>query len=267
MLSLPTTLANAKESDEIFLVECYIFYLKTGNFYVCAADQNITINGIEFYAAPIQRDKFTANSDSKIDDCTLKVTNVDDRFTAALYAGTDFRGCRCDIYQVLYPQILTDYTQAKPILIGGYMDCPILNQKEATMEVTIKAKIPNMKNARYFQLSCNAEFADGDCCMASKDTQSGSCQHGTTQSSIVINVARDDGYWNNGIITCGSESRMVQSSVGPTVLLHYPFTVIPTTYTIERGCDKSLPNCKTIGQAINFTGFPGIPMELTIRSE
>ena len=267
MLNLPVKLAQAKESDDIFLVECYIFYLKTGNFYVCAADQSIKINGVEFFAAPIERDKFTANSDSKIDDCTLKMSNVEDTFTSALYSGTDFRGCRCDIYQVLYPDILTDSSQYKPILIGGYMDCPVLNQKEATFEVTIKAKIPNMKNARYFQLSCNAEFADGDCCLALKDTQSGNCQYGTTQSIVVINDGREDGWWNNGVITCGHESRMIQRSVGCKIYLHYPFTTIPGTYTIERGCDKSLPNCKTIGQATNFSGFPGIPMELVIRSE
>ena len=88
MLNLPATLADAKESDEIFLVECYIFYLKTGNLYICSADQAITINGTEYMAVPIQRDKFTANSDSKVDDCTLKVSNVDDSFTAALYSGT-----------------------------------------------------------------------------------------------------------------------------------------------------------------------------------
>ena len=269
MLNLPATLADAKESDEIFLVECYVFYLKTGNLYVCSADQAITINSVEYMAVPIQRDKFTANSDSKVDDCTLKVSNVDDSFTAALYSGTDFRGCRCDIFKALYPQVLTDATQIKPVLIGGYLDAPILDQKAATFECTVKAKVPNLSNCRYFQLSCNAyEFGDQDTCFADKAVTQGTCGAGTTASNIVLSASYPDNYFYYGIITIGYESRMIESSVGTTAKLHYPFSFIPSqgeSYTVQRGCDKSLSNCKLIGQTTNFSGFTGVPYELVVR--
>ena len=270
MLNLPVKLAQAKESDEIFLVECYVFHLKTGPIYICSTDESIVIGSIQYLPVPIQREKLTVNSDSKVDDCTLKVSNVDDAFTAALYSGTDFRGCRCDIFKALYPQVLTDATQVKAVLIGGYIDSPILNQKEGTFECTIKAKVPNLSNCRYFQLSCNAyEFGDQDTCFANKDIRQTTCQQGTTSSNIVLPFVASENYWSNGIVTCKYESRMVQSSVGTNISLHYPFSFTPNvgdTITIERGCDKSFTNCKIMGQPTNFSGFPGIPYELVIRS-
>ena len=266
MYTLPATLASAKDADSIFLVECYVFHLKTGDLYITSADQDITIDGQLYMSVPIQRNKYTANSDSKVDDCTLKVENCDDRFTAALYSGTDFRGCMCFVFQALYPNVLTDATLIKPILYG-YLDCPILNQKEATFEVTVKSQVPNLTNYRTFQLSCNAEFADGDSCMASKNTTTGTCQSGTTNSTIVLESSYADNYWYNGVITCGYESRMIQSSSGNTVTVHYSFTDVPTSYTIELGCDKSFACCKLRGQQTNFSGFVSVPWETVIRAD
>lgn len=264
-LNLPAILSQAKDSDSIFLVELYIFYLRTGNLYLCSADQDIIYNGQQYLAVPLERDVVRASSDSKVDDTKLRVTNVDDAFTAALYSGTDFRGCTCDIFQILYPEALTDPTQVKPVM-RGYLDAPMLKQKEATFEVAVKAPVPNLSHSRTFQLSCNSEFADGQSCFASKDQQSGACQGGTNEGTIVIQQSRVDNYWSNGIIKCGYESRMIESSSGSVIRLHYPFSFVPTSYSVERGCDKSLPSCKTLGQSQNFAGFPSIPYELVIRS-
>ena len=265
MYTLPTALSTAKDGSSIFLIECYVFYLKTGNLYITSADKDVTIGGQVYMSVPIQRSKYTANSDSKVDDCTLKVENCDDRFTAALYSGTDFRGCMCMAFQAQYPDVLTDETLVKPI-VYGYLDCPILNQKEATFEVTLKAQVPNLTNYRTFQLSCNSEFADGDSCMASKGTTAGVCQTGTTTTTIVLESSYADNYWYNGMITCGYESRMIESSSGNTVTVHYSFTSVPTSYSVERGCDKSFACCKLRGQEYNFSGFLSTPFETVIRA-
>ena len=267
-LTLPTKVLNAKDSDSVCFFECYAFFLKTGTLYITNADQDLTFGDKTYISVPIQRGKYTSNSESKVEDCTLKVSNVDDSFTAALYSGVDFRGQYVYVFKVLYPDIINDRTLVKPVVFG-YLDSPILNQKEGTFEVTVKAQVPNTKNCRYFQLSCNAEFGDMDTCMAGKDKQSGVCQNGTTSSSIVIEKSYYDNHWANGIITCGSESRMIESSQGNVINLHYPFLfpVAPgTTYSIECGCDKSFANCKAAGQEKNFSGFPSIPYELTVRS-
>ena len=50
------------------------------------------------------------------------------------------------------------------------------------------------------------------------------------------------------------------------VTLHYPFTVVPTSYTIEQGCDKSPSCCSTHGQLANYSGFRSVPYELVVRS-
>lgn len=265
MYTLPAKLSEYKDGDSVFLLECYIFYLETGNLYLTSADQNITIDGQEYMAVPIQRDKYTSHSDSKIDDCTLHVSNVDDSFTVALYSGTDFRGCNCMVFQVWYPDILTDPTLVKPILFG-YLDDPKLNEKESTFEVSIKAQIPNLTNYRTLQLSCNSEFGDQDSCMADKCITTATAQTGTTQSKIILPNSYSDDFWTNGMITSRYESRTITSSKGNVVNLHFPFMFIPETFTIERGCDKTFACCKNIGQQKNYSGFLGVPYELTIRS-
>ena len=247
------------------MLECYIFYLETGAIFLTSADQDIVFDNVQYLAVPIQREKYTSNSDSKIDDCQLHIDNCSDAFTAALYSGTDFRGCLCYIFQIAYPDALTDKTLVKAIAYG-YLDAPILNQKEGTFDVTLKAQVPNLKNYRTFQLSCNAEYADQDSCMASLSTISGVAQAGTTASTIVLANSYQENYWYAGIITSGYESRMVESSSGNTVTLHYPFTVVPTNYTIEQGCDKSPSCCSMRGQLTNYSGFRAIPYELVIRS-
>lgn len=263
-LNLPVKLAEAKESSNVFLVELYVLHLKTGNLYLCAADQDIVYNGSTYLAVPLERDTVKANVESKVGDMSLRVSNVDDAFTAALYSGTDFRGCNVSIFQILYPDALNDPTLVNPVTYG-YLDAPILKQKEATFGVTVKAAVPNLSHSRTFQLSCNSEFADGESCFASKDKQSGICQSGTTEGTIAIQQSRIDNYWINGIIKCGYESRMIESSRGNIIRLRYPFSFVPTGYTIERGCDKSFPACKSLGQTQNYSGFPSIPRELVIR--
>ncbi len=264
-LNLPVTLMSYKESSSVFLVELYILYLKTGNLYLCAADQDITFAGQQYLAVPIERDAVKSSSDSKVDDTTLRISNVSDEFTAALYSGTDFRGCDCSIFQVPYPECLTDTTLVNPV-IYGYLDAPILKQKEATFEVTVKAQVPNLSHSRTFQLSCNSEFADGESCFGSKATTSGTTQVGTTASTIVLPQSYDSNYWINGIITSSYESRMVESSEGNVVNLRYPFSFVPTSFEISRGCDGSFYACGIHGQQQNYAGYPSLPRELTIRS-
>jgi phage-related protein len=264
-LNLPVMLAQAKEADAIFMVELYVLYLKTGNLYFCAADQDIVYKGQNYLAIPLERDKYTASSESTVDACTLRVSNFDDSFTSALYSGTDFRGCLCDIFQIKYPEALQDTSLIKPIM-RGYLDAPILKQKGATFEVQVKSQVPNLSNARTFQLSCNSTYADQESCFANKDVQSGICQAGTTQGTIVIERAMSDKYWNNGIIRCRYESRMIESSQDNVISLHYPFSFVPTDYTIERGCDKSWASCQDHGQQTYYSGFIAIPNELIIRS-
>ena len=165
----------------------------------------------------------------------------------------------------MYPDALTDPTLIKPIAYG-YLDAPVLNQKDGTFDATLKAQVPNLKNYRTLQLSCNAEYADQDSCMASFNRTSGTAQAGTTAHTIVLKNSYPNNFWYAGIITSGHESRMVESSSGNTVTLHYPFTTVPTSYTIEQGCDKSPSCCSTHGQLANYSGFRSVPYELVVRS-
>ena len=263
-LNIPQKLIDYKEGTSVFMLELYNFYLPYGSLYVVACDQSITYNGQEYMAVPIERDKVTANNDLKIDNTKLTISNVDDAFTAALYSGFDFRGRNCEIFQIPYPDGLTDNTLIKYVA-WGYLDSPMIT-KDGTFSVEVCAPVPNLENARTLGLTCDAEFADQDSCMASLDTQTGTVQSGTTTGSIVIQQSRADNYWNNGIITCGYESRQIESSTGNTIKLRYPFTNMPTSYTIHCGCDKTWQSCNAHGQQTKFGGYLGIPYTEVIRS-
>jgi hypothetical protein len=264
-VTLPSALALQKDSGSTFTCNLLVFHLKTGDLRVTNLDVPVTWDGLEFLSVPLEVGKASSSDDSKIDDVTITVSNIDDSFTAALFSGYRFSGCAIEVYEVAYPEILTDPTQAQ-LVNWGYLDTPLLKGKEATFEVTLKAYVPNQQNSRTFQLSCNSEFADGETCMATADVSTGTVQGGTTVHTIIIQQSHEDNYWQNGIIHCGAESRMVASSTGNTIRLHYPFSVQPTGgYTVERGCDKSKANCKLHGQLMNYSGFPSIPRELVIK--
>jgi phage-related protein len=256
----------AKENGSVFFLDLYTFHLKNGDLFIVAADQNVTFAGQEYLAVPIKREKYSADVESTVSDVKLTVSDFSHDFIAALFNGYDFRGCKVEIIQIAYPQSLSNATIYKPFLFG-YLDEPKLNWKDATFEVTIKAQIPNLENARTLKLSCNAEYADQESCFASLDETTGTCQDGTTVYTIVLEQSYDDNYWANGIVTCNWENRLIESSIGNTVTVRYPFSTVPSgDYTVERGCDKSWTGCGLKGQQTNFSGFIGIPRELVIRS-
>lgn len=253
--------------ESIVFVELYNFHLKNGDVYFAACNIDIPFDNKIYLAFPIERSQIKSTVDNKIDNTEIKVSNVDDVFTSALFQGYDFRGCMVDIIQIIYPDSLQDSSLFRWVF-SGYMDTPVLNEKEKIFKVTLKANLPNLQVGRISMLSCNSEFADQINCFANKDLCAGTVQSGSDQNTIYIQQNRVDNYWRNGHITINYETRKIKSNVGNKIITEYPFSFKPngSTYTIERHCDKSFKNCKEFGQGQNFAGFPAIPFEQVIKT-
>lgn len=272
MLILPTVLAEAKEKSSVFLIELYIFRLRNTTLYYAACDEEIpwfipgTSNPVVYKPFPIEREDINTSVDGTIDSTKIKVSNINDVFTLALFSGYDFTHKIVDILTISYPDSLTvpaGYTHD----FRGYMDAPKLSRKDGTFEVELKSPMPDCQPGRTFMLSCNAEFGDPDDCGASLDTQVGIIQTGSSSNEIIIEQTRDDDYWKDGIITIANESRNIEGNVGKKISLRYPLYVEPVgNYNISRGCDKTKPSCIERQNLQNHSGFPAIPFELVVKS-
>lgn len=272
MKILPVKLAEAKEKLSTFMIELYVFRLLTGSLYIAACDEDIqwyipgTTTPVTYSAIPIEREDINTSVDGTIDSTSIKVFNVDDAFTIALFSGLDFTNKIVDIITVTYPESLED-SDAFTHDFRGYMDAPELDRAQGTFTVNLKSPMPDGIPGRTFMLSCNAEFGDPEECGANLDAQWGTVGAGSTVHRIYLAQSKDDGYWKDGEIAIGNESRNIEDSIGNIVYLRYPFYYAPTgNYYVTRGCDKTVPSCKLRNNLRNNSGFPGIPFELTIKS-
>ena len=100
------------------------------------------------------------------------------------------------------------------------------------------------------------------------DTKAGTADAGST-ATILKDAARTEAedYWNGGILemtsgTNDGKRRQILTSVPGTITLLYAFSnpiATGDTYTIKRGCDKSISSCRDFENEINFGGFISIP--------
>jgi len=270
MIILPVALATAKEQSQNFFIELYEVHLPSGTVRFAACDEDIPFNGQVYKSVPIQRGEIKTTVDSKTDNVELKIANVDQDFTAAIYGGLDFRGSDCYIMQILYPNSLSDPTIFKYIFTG-YLDNPVFDGKE--FKVTIKSRIPNIYSpSRKFQLPCNAWFGDPDECGVIKGFGNGATVGAGSTQSVIYDSNNNNtvDFWKDGILTYYNESRKIIAYENGYITLEYPLTYTVqagATYSIEQGCDKSAAVCKNRFDNLgNRSGFPSIPFEFAIRT-
>lgn len=280
---LPTKLSEIKDTlmygeEAVVLIDLYVLHLGSDKYYFSACDTDIefyepgTNNPVTYYAQPIQRGKIRSTVDSKIDNVEIKISNVNDIFTSAIFNGTDFRGQLCEIIQIAYPASLGNSGEYRYVFVGD-IDAPTLDEGDKVFTCQIIAKLPNTECGRYLMLQCNAEFANPNECGAYKKTAQGTLTEQTSKSTIYL---KDRGeptdFWTDGLFIANGERRRIASYIynekenRGEVILEYPFWDYPLgRYTIEQGCDKTHKTCiNRFGNAENFGGFPSVPFELTI---
>ena len=275
--TLPTKLSEIKETlmdngEAVVLIDLYILHLNGSKYYFSACDTDIqfyepgTNNKVTYYAQPIQRGKVRATVDSKLDNVEIKISNVNDIFTTAIFNGTDFRGQICEIIQIAYPTSLDDSEAFRYVFVGT-VDSPTLDERDKVFTCQVVARLPNTECGRFMTIHCNAEFGDEEQCGAKKATSRGVLYQQTDKTTITIPERTEpDGYWNDGLLIVNGETKRILEYTVGKVIVEYPFWEYPVgEYYIEQGCDKSQKTCiNRFNNARNFSGFPSVPFELSI---
>lgn len=275
MIELPIVMSEMKEKYSVFFIDLYVIHLASGDLHIAAADENIPFyipgatTEVTYSAQPIEREVLKSTADSKVNTVTIRIANVSDDFTTALFQSFDFRGSEVEILQIAYPDSLGD-PEAYRLAFPGYIDAPSLDMSKATFEAQLKTKMPNYETCRTVMKACGVWFGDADECGATQETQSGTVGANSTQTTIYdSSITQAANYWRNGVCTIGFESKKIISSTVGSITVEYPFYSTPavgTSYTIVSGCDHTQTDCSRHGNLVNYGGFPSISTEYLIKS-
>jgi len=275
MITLDTTLTTMKESSDPFFVELYVLSLVSGELYFTSADVDIqyfipgTSTVVTYIAQPLERGEIKASVDSRVDSCSITISDVTNEFLSALFESFDFRGSNVDIYEIAYPGSLGNsnaYTQ----MFAGYIDAPSLDCSKATFSATLKARSPNLETYRTVSATCNAWFGDADECGVTQATKTTTVGTGSTQVTLYSTaITETANYWKSGVCTIGFESKKIIASTVGSVTVEYPFYSVPSVglnFNISSGCDKTATDCKKWNNLTSFSGFPAVVFEYSVKT-
>lgn len=260
---LPVSMSTMKDSGETFFIELYVLELRTGTSYIAATDENITYNGIEFFAVPFQRQDVVRSMDNISDSCEVSIADSNYKHLAYIMNGFDFRGVSCSIFRIQYPDSLSN-PKIVQWMFSGYVDEP--SYADGVFTCKIMSRFPEIQCPnRSFQLACNSEFGDEACGM-SLSTEDVSI---TSVSGNVIALSRSytDNYWKDGVAKVTGEARNIEKSSGNTITVNVNFLQEINGKTIElnRGCNKTREVCRKYNNMTHYGGFPAIPFESEYR--
>jgi len=254
---------TAEDSDTLHFVNFY----KTINFftYFSHAEQAYTPLGVS--RASIKR-----GSRNELSTVGYEIDNVN-KAMGAYAAAQDFRNKRV-VTRLIFRDNLTSYLDAK-VIFDGYIQAITFEQTKMTAACGPKIGSLSFETGWLYEIQCNAKFGDSYCKISkalAENHLSGVATGGTTTTLIDINyLTQIDDYWNYGVVTFTSgdnngASRKITDFVASsdTATLDYPLddpVVAGDTYTIYRGCDKSLAMCGNIYvNTANYHGFHAIPL-------
>lgn len=265
MVELDEVLKEAKEKTHLSVIELYDISLRTGTAYLCNTDKDIIFEGHKYISVPLEREEISQSTDNIDDSMKIKMADATTEQLQYIIAGFDFRGCTVRVRQILYPESLNDNSISREVFYG-YIDNPAYENGE--FSCTLRSRLHKVTvPRRTYQMMCNSQFGDVICQM-DKARQSGKLAKIIQSSTLIIDITKEDNYWNNGIMTIEGESRMIRKSERNVIQTYYPFFATlkeGQTYTIERGCDKTATNCGRYNNLERFTGCPSIPFEDVYR--
>ncbi len=252
----------AEDTDTLHFINFY----KTTNFftYLSHAEQAYTPLGVS-------RSSVKRGSKNELSTVGYEIDNVN-KAMGAYAAAHDFRNKRV-VTRLIFRDNLTSYLDAK-VIFDGYIQAVTFEQTK--MQVSCGPKIGSLsfETGWLYEIQCNAKFGDTYCKVSkvlAENTRSSSASSGTTTSFVSAALIEADDYWNYGVVTfntgdnAGASRKITDfTASSDTVTLDYPLdnaVVAGDTYTIYRGCDKSLAMCgNTYVNTANYHGFHAIPL-------
>lgn len=263
MMILPVSMKKEMESGNPFFIELYTIQLRTAVLKLAASDEDVIFGGDKYHAVPIQREDIERSIDSIVNDCTLQLADCSDDLLSYVLNGYDFRGCKCEIIRIQYPESLSDPT-CFAFVFAGEIDEPSFSDGTFTCKIYREfpqIQVPN----RDYQLYCNSDFGDEECCM--NVGEENLIVTKVSPNILRLNKSYPDYYWLYGTITMEGESRTIIKSEGSQITINLNFLqeFSSRTATLRRGCNKSKVMCQYYQNMKHFSGFPAIPFENIYR--
>ncbi len=271
--ALSGNVAVEAAKDQNRPVELYQIYLDAGTLFFAAHPENIDYfdeNGTPttYYALGLSRSPVRTNMDTKVDEVTVQLDNVT-REMSAYIAHAEFVGRRLKIIKVFLEYLANPADHV--VIFDGIMDAPTIT--ETAMQVTVVSKLDLLGfrvPRRRYQRPCDWKFGSAQC-GANPGAVAGTVVSISPDGLTLTLSSRAEGtdYYKDGVLTIEGQWQRVVSSNGATFTVSYPFVGVEPddTYSLRRGCDKSLETCRDrFGNQSNYGGFLSIPAERTIRS-
>jgi len=270
--TIPAALVSVLSSEQNIPVELYEVYLEGITYYYANAEQNITFGSQTYTALGISRTRVSTSIDSKVDEISVQLDNVDKSFSQ-LIQSKSLPGKRIVIKKVFrgYLGSADNYI----VTFDGKADSIAIDQDRVLVRIVSSLDaITKRYPGRTFKQTCNYKLGDTWCTVnresaANKGT--GTATSGTVTTLVdTVNLNQADDYWNNGFVkvTGGTNSGLsrpildfVQSSKTVTFRIGFPVAIDNTSqYTIYRGCDKTQSDCvNKFSNWANYGGFVNIP--------
>ena len=282
MLTLTQTIATLKANVLRYPLEIHDIYLgsqtaedddtlhfatyyKQVNFfsYIGAVEQS-------YLPASMRRGAIKKGSQGEIDRVTYKIDNVN-LAMSAYAAQYDFRNKRI-VTRLVFRDHLDNAENTK-IVFDGLIQTIVFG--ESTMEAMCAPIISSIafETGWNYQINCAARFGDEYCQVdkeSSANTFSGTAKAGSrSYLKDQTDLTQGEDYWNHGQIwftsgnNIGAKRKVVDFANGFVYLdyaLNYDVEV-GDTYTIYRGCDKTLQMCQNVySNDANYHGFHAIPL-------
>lgn len=264
------------ENKPIFLVE---IELDSGTLYFTDYDADVdfpSVAGHTYTTKGFSFDPAKTSLSLEVDSVEITFDNVD-RTMSAYLASDDFQGRWLTIKKVFTN--LLDSSNDAITVFSGRMRAPSVDEFDFSVSVvsllnSLQRKIP----VRVFQKTCPWEFGGTECGLTisgSPYTETGIAEAGSG-TSVLVDASRNeaDNYWKYGILTMTSgdnneEKREILSSTALgviTFLIAFNSEIsIDDTYSITRGCKKTLSECSGFSNSANFGGFPSVAREVMIK--
>jgi len=268
-------------------LEIYDVYLDSETLHFTAYDRDLSFydpdgNAQTYTALGISRGPIHTSVENKVDNCIIRLDNVN-RAMSSYIASNEFRGRKITIRKI-FADISGNWAADDDIyMFKGIMNKPALGEGLMEMGCVSRAGTFELEcPKRTYSLLCPWRFAASGCLDGSKTAdqlyaaQNGTITTGSTESTIADTSRTEaNNYWLYGEVefTSGEnddEKRIVVSSTQNVdfkvdiALDNVP--IAGDTYTIKRGCDKTITRCSGLGNASAFGGFFSIPQEMIIRT-
>lgn len=197
-----------------------------------------------------------------------------------LYASLQrlFDGCNVAVYTAYMPMNGYGNVSAgiETKFKGSISRIPSTSRNRIEFECSDSLFLLNTKvPTRVFQANCPWSFCDTNCGLTKADySVNFTAKAGSTQAALLplVNFTQASGYFDQGVVTCLTGNN---AGLSHTVRLHATGALVTTvpwllpiqagdTFTVIKGCDKTLPICKAVvkasGASVNNSGrFGGTP--------